>query len=547
MLLKPEKDKRFGNSDGKCSWIIPICMLAGILFIGTLFGWPNVNPLNTAWVRFGGGDNFQHYIGWRFFRESDWTKHFLFFQNFNYPQGTSVIVTDSNPLFSVIFKLFRSVLPAEFQFNGLWIIGNYALIGFFSAIIGWKLTRNPFQTFVFSMFTILNPVILQRAAIHDTLTAHWLILYAIYICLTDGKRFNWLHWPVLVFFTMMIHVYFLPMIGFIFVLNVIRMISKREPVRKILLLLVVFLLSLAVMYYGAGYNYILPETATYGELSMNLNAFFNPDGASTILQDRESYPLQYEGFNYLGLGFILMIPLSLFRLRKTDIKAGLIFGIPSLLYWMLALSHVITFDKNVLLEISLPDKILGLLSVFRSSGRLAWPFYYIFLGSVFALLNRKENRNSRLFSRKWVLPGALSLLLLVQIVDLSGFLRQFYSRFHEIDQSDQIILNDDIFESIQGPVRHVAVTDGPSQVIDAFSLFAVENGCTFNRSANARNIRPIYGRTNESVHDMIENGTFDKETIYFLLNENDQMAAFEKYPEWYVASDPYPYLYIDGM
>ncbi len=47
---------------------LAVCTILGLLFILVIFGAKNINPLNTDWVRFGGGDNFQHYIGWRFFR-----------------------------------------------------------------------------------------------------------------------------------------------------------------------------------------------------------------------------------------------------------------------------------------------------------------------------------------------------------------------------------------------------------------------------------------------------------------------------------------------
>ena len=44
---------------------------------------------------------------------------------------------------------------------------------------------------------------------------------------------------------------------------------------------------------------------------MNLNAFINPDGNSSLLSDRPTFPLQYEGFNYWGLGLICLFLLSL--------------------------------------------------------------------------------------------------------------------------------------------------------------------------------------------------------------------------------------------
>lgn len=520
---------------------LAVCTILGLLFILVIFGAKNINPLNTDWVRFGGGDNFQHYIGWRFFRESPWTKHFLFMKNLNFPQGTSVIVTDSNPLLCVFFKLFRSILPGDFQFNGIWIFLNYGLIGFFSGLIGWKITKNVFFTVLLSLLSILNPVVLQRTAIHDTLAAHWLILYSICTALNWRSSHNWINWSIIVAFGMMIHVYFIPMAGFIFVLQIIWMISKKQRWSKIMLPIFSFSISFIGMYFLAGYNYILPQSSTYGELSMNLNSFINPDGTSILLNDRVTFPLQYEGYNYLGLGFIIMIIISVVFIQKSDLHKFFIFTVPCLLYLLLSLSHIITWDQKVLFEISIPEKWKETLSIFRSSGRLAWPFYYLLLfasGRIIYKRSREMNRNANLLS------CMLVICLLIQLIDLSGFIRNYRDRFHDVKISDETQQTIDFSDDLSESVKNLAVTDGESKVVDRFALFAVENGLTFNKSANARDIEPIFGETNESVREMIENRTLRNDTIYILLNSEDQIAASEKYPDSLQITDDYAYLII---
>ena len=171
--------------------------LVSLLFILTIFTPQNVDPLYTGWVRNGGGDNLQHYLGWRFFRNDGWNRFFLFMRNLNYPVGTSVIVTDSNPLFCLLLKPLNSVLPDEFQFNGIWIILSYLLIALFSGLIGWQLTHKVSFTLAGTIISILNPVVLQRALIHDTLTAHWLILAAVWLAVNFEKRRNLSGWFVL--------------------------------------------------------------------------------------------------------------------------------------------------------------------------------------------------------------------------------------------------------------------------------------------------------------------------------------------------------------
>ena len=131
----------------------------------------------------------------------------------------------------------------------------------------------------------------------------------------------------------------------------------------------------------------------------------------------------------------------------------------------------------------------------------------------------------------------------LQFVDLSGFIKSYRDRFHEIDTAAKT-LNTELLTELSASVTNLAVADGESKIIDQFALFAAENGLTFNRSANARDIEPIFGEINESVREMIENQTLRKNTIYILLNLEDQVTASEKYPDSLQKTEDYAYLII---
>ncbi len=285
--------------------LILFCVILGVGFIFVLIGAERVNPANTDWVIHGGGDNFQHYLGWRYFRDFRWSRHFLFMNNLNYPSGTSIIVTDSNPLLSVFFKVFRKLLVPQFQFNGLWLLFSYGMIGLSSALVGAKLRLKWIDQLVFTGFCLLNPVILQRALIHDTLTAHWLILFAIFLALNWNSMVGGFEWGLLVIVVMSVHSYFLPMIAYIFGLKVIWQVYRKVAWKIIFLEIVAFGSAFVFCYFLMGYRFVQPQTGSYGELSMNLNAFVNPDGSSNYLGNRLTFPLQYEGFiSWIWVAFI---------------------------------------------------------------------------------------------------------------------------------------------------------------------------------------------------------------------------------------------------
>ena len=465
------------------------CLLAGcglaLLFALLIVPVSNIDPVNTGWVTGGGGDNLQHYLGWRFFRDSRWTRYLLFMRNLNYPVGTSVIVTDSNPLFCLLFKLFRGFLPPEFQFNGIWLLMSWLLTGFFAVQIGWRLTRSRILTLCGVVFALIDPVILQRALIHDTLTAHWLILAAVYLFLNEDKPWNPAGWFILNGMTLLIHVYFIPMTAFVFALQLIRMLMGKKSFGRILLPILAYVFSLILGYFAFGYAYILPQSGSYGELSMNLNAFFNPDGASLFLADRPSLPLQYEGFNYWGLGLLLLSAAGLILACRRSFVRLLPFVLPVLLLVLLAASHEGYFDGRRLYSITVSDDILSWLSVFRSSGRLVWPLYHL---AVFASLWAV----SRCSGQRTLLYAGVCVCVILQIADLSGFCLETARRFRH-PGNPPAELPAGFAEKIPDDTLSLYVSDGDAKAADALALFAADHHLTYNRIANARSIKKVFG------------------------------------------------------
>ena len=459
--------------------------LVSLLFILIIFTPQNLDPLNSGWVKNGGGDNLQHYLGWRFFRNDGWNRYVFFMRNLNYPVGTSVIVTDSNPLFCLLLKPLNCVLPDEFQFNGIWIVLSFLLIALFSGMICWHLTHRVSFTLAGVFISILNPVILQRALIHDTLTAHWLILAAVWLAMNFEKRWNLPCWFFLTEAALLIHIYFIPMIAFILVLQMIRMAIKKQHAVKIIIPAAIFALALFAGYYIFGYSHILPQTGSYAELSMNLNAFINPDSIPSLLCSRETNPLQYEGFNYWGLGLILMVLSVCFFCGKELIKNTVIYLVPTMLLVLIGVSNEAYFDKTLVWQFKIPEQINSMLSIFRSSGRLVWPLYYLVLFvSLYVLAKKAENDKYVIF--------IVLFCVLIQTADLNEFHRQTAERFRN-PGNNLPELSASLQESIPDGMIHLNCSEGDPKAVDALALFAADHHMTFNMNANARPIEHVYG------------------------------------------------------
>lgn len=101
------------------------CIIGFLLFIW-IFGVRVLDVTYDAWLLQGtaqGGffqDLTQHYMGWLYLRESDWSFPLGLIENLSYPDKISIIYMDSIPVFALLFKLFSPILPETFQYFGWW-------------------------------------------------------------------------------------------------------------------------------------------------------------------------------------------------------------------------------------------------------------------------------------------------------------------------------------------------------------------------------------------------------------------------------------------
>lgn len=521
------------------------CALLGAALFFLLFGGGVLNPTETRWVRFGGGDNFQHYIGWRFYRNAPWIRYLTFYRNLNYPIGSTTVATDSNPLAAMIFKVFRRALPKEFQYNGIWLLLSFALSGFFAGCIGYRLTGRSWGAFLFTGFALSNPVPIQRALIHDSLAGHWLILAAIWLALNRRDRRTIYAWFGLVFAALGIHVYFLPMLLFILTLELIALSGEKASWRYVCGLAVACAGAVGLGYLVFGYGLIEGGTASFGELSLNLNAFFNPDGASRILPARPTFPLQYEGFNYWGLGVLLLAVLSLAFAEFRAFRRWLPFSIPTVGLILFAVSNRIAFDRVVLVDIRLPAELESIFSIFRSSGRLVWPLFYLCLIWVFRAFARRKGEPVG----RWRAVGSWALLIAafaLQLYDLSGFYRSASDRVRQVmTREAPERIDATAWSEILAAADSLELTEGASELKDAFAMLAADLGLTINKGSAARGVRPVLGGDQVPVETRLESGEFEEGAVYILLNEAARELAERRYPEAYRAIGEIGYLDFD--
>lgn len=415
--------------------------LMGIAVFLLVFGFGILDVTNVNWL-IGKGDLSQHYFGWCFFRNSDWLFPIGCADTLSWPLSSSVIYTDSIPLFALLFKALRGLLPATFQYFGWFGLLVYFFQGAVGALLVKRLTGPTLYALLASLLFILSTTMTQRIFTHTSLSAHFVILLCLLMLLTDRhpERLwrNVVIWSLLVMLAAGLHFYFVPMVMLFLLFYAIKnqLRSHRWGQFVALFFIPTAVAALTTWLLGGFTSEVAPMRSVssnkLGEASANLNTFYNSFGwLDTPLYHRPAAPcaadFQYEGFGYLGMGVLiglclliiavavnLVWPLPCFR--KTGMRA---IKRPNMwmsasiaaIFFVVALSPEVSFNGQVLFSYPVLKPVETVWSIFRASGRFIWPVVYILmLGLVVGWY--------RLWRRGWAAYLCLALLIAVQAVDV---------------------------------------------------------------------------------------------------------------------------------
>lgn len=469
MLQKIEK-KEFND---KLAVILSI-ILSVIVFL-LLYGPYPLNVCNDSWILFqyDGTDIMQHYAGWAQYRISDWGYPLGYANELAYGDGTYITYTDSIPYVALFFKLFNSILPQTFQYFGWFTLGCYILQGVGACLLLKREIRSYVGVLLGDIFFLTAPVLIERTYKHTALSAQWLVLFSIYYYLEyrDKDENAKLPWQMifLATLTMGLHPYFLPMVMIFVLLIIIEALLRKYSLLRIVGYTVLSVLCpiMSGVLIGAIGNGVKNTRHGYGYFGMNLNSLFNPQSSSgyiwsQVLPQRGQAYSTYEGFNYLGLGMLLMavVCLVLFVVafireayyRETffkGIKRNIAFILCMAFMVLFAVTNIVTWDNTSILRISLPVELVETASIFRASGRMFWPVYYLIILKLICYLNNNVRGKLGIV--------LLGILLVVQVYDMREVYQIRYERMKEL-YAKSTILDDEILKEV--PEKEVLVVAG---------------------------------------------------------------------------------------
>ncbi len=544
-----------------------ICALLGAAVFLLIYGGHVLNPCYTDWLLTSeDGDLTQHYLGWKFYRHAPWKFPFGMIDTIAYPNETSIIFTDSIPLFAFFFKLFRFMLPVRFQYFGWYGILCFMLQGWIGAKLVKKYVNSSAGIVAGGMFFVLSPVFIDRMYWMTALASHFLCLLGLmfivyYEPVYRETKKAVIGWGILGMLCGSIHLYFLPMCGVILLGFALLDAVKGKKKWKALLPVGSYLAAAAatVFLFGGFASGMKSGNDGLGYYSFNLNGFINPQGWSKYLKDMPCTDSQYEGFGYLGLGVLVLFLWSFLmwlgncmeertwfpktgRGDRAQKKQGkrrwkdwaqshiqeIVWVWIAVLSFAVSASHVVMYGDKVLYEMHLPGILHKAWSIFRASGRLIWPFVYLIaLGAV-------------CLNRKWVRRRAGNLMLaaclLLQFADIRGMLGE-KNGIYDKKEVYQTLLPAEGWEEIGSGmgIEHICFVSNvvnERKLLFSFGDYASDYGLTLSNFYFARSLGEKEGQARDKA---LEEGAPDTVFVFF-QNEIQKCLAY-----------PFHYYALDGL
>jgi len=416
-------------------------LIISILSWVYLLGFDYIKPTNITWLNSGDLSTYQ--LGWEYFRDDKWRFPIGLNPNYGIYSDSNIIYSDSIPIFAIFFKLFNFLLPEKFQYFSIWILLCIYLQILFSYKIVYIGTGNRLFSLLGSLFFLTASIFIHRSGIHLSLLGQWLILFGIYIEISENGKKDFLRLITLLL-SLLVHFYFfLMLIILIFFQDFYKVLVLRKSISKILKKLIFTIIVSIVLMYTIGYFSINLDDGLgwgYGYYNFNLNSFINPSGQNNIgsfswsnfLTKQNYQNKEIEGFSYLGFSGIIFFIIFLFNIFKGRFNIffqNLNWVVIILPFLMISISNNINFGDMNIISIDLNKFLYAFFSIFRASGRMIWPVYYIIfiIGIIFIFKN---------FKSKSIL--VLLALLILQISDIySGIKNYRFGSQYSVLQEDK--------------------------------------------------------------------------------------------------------------
>ena len=385
-----------------------LAFVLSILFLKYMFSREFFNG-NSAFFDPYVADNSLHMSSWWYFVADSWRWPILWTNRTDYPVGQNIAFTDSIPLAAISFKMLHTVspklLPAHFHYFGWWIGLSLIFQGISAvALIRALNVKSLMGTLAAILFALTWPPLHVRYP-HTALMMQAVILYslALYfhiITISSTEKRNLMIMVFVNVAALLIHPYLVVFTFGVFVASLIdaKFENKRSPWVNRVFWLVFILTVLLLIGFAFGYLEVSSMAGGYGHnFSFDLASPFCGDSKWSqcdYLKNGDG-ARHFEGYNYFGMGLLLLIPIALLLLRPVDFRRvarnnkGLIFIFVGMFVY--SITHIIKFKGQTVFEYDLPVIFHWLVSTYRAAGRFFWLIGYAILFVALGIILKYKN------------------------------------------------------------------------------------------------------------------------------------------------------------
>ena len=375
------------------------------LFIGVVYAFTIFEPFfimgNNAYWKEPYGDCIHNLIGALYFVHDGWRWPLFYVPGLAFPEGANIIYTDSIPLLALAMKVIYKITGEWFNYFGFWLFACFPLLALFIALATKEAGgKDPIAIISAVLCALASPALLVRFG-HAALMAHFLIAWSFLLYLKFGRTSSLcsstLQFALVASLSVVLQAYFLLMVMPFFIAALIQSKTEsRMSLRDTILSFSVVagsIIFVAVIAGIIGPGSSITSAWGFGHYSMNVMSPFLPPRehlpsfvAKLITWDGNGYSWdatggQYEGYNYLGAGVLVLIITHIAfsrNLIQQTIKRNKFLVLMLVCLLLLALSTRVFIGSWLFLNLtSLNDLIKPLIGNFRTSGRFFWPIYYV--------------------------------------------------------------------------------------------------------------------------------------------------------------------------
>ncbi len=505
-------------------------MIFSTILLFVTSGLKIINPKNIGWLSFGDGTM---EISWEFFRKQP-VLQFPIGINPNYGlEVSSTLAFDGQlPIMSLLLHPLSPILPERFQYVGIYLLITFALNYYFAKKIFLELKLNNLNSTISSIILSMSPVILNRIVenTHYGLTSSFIIFIAYLLVIRRDS--NFLRWNTVYLLSILIFLYYWPMIFVIHIIFMVnRILNKVETIKSFTIKMVFILFSSYCTMYVIGYlgQGISSKDVGYGIYRTTLSSLIDPSGWSLVLPDLQEPDGAYEGFAYLGLpALILLLIFVIVRIYGKNPAKNLnnsfrVLWLASIILYIYALSNKISFGTYELIEFNVPSPVEIFTSSFRSSGRFAWPMVYLFSISLIYLLSKRIASNN--------FTIILLTLLLLHIVDIYPQIKSHRNVKFSAEYNSN--LTESGWKNISDCYRNIRVYP-PTVGVDGyydFTNLAMEQGLAINTGRFGRVNQNVILGAYDLMHKEFNTGVYREDSFYIFTNAEFTSPEIVSYHE----------------